>query len=258
MGEVDAADPTELAPTENETASVRAWGLDAVDYDDYDDYDEPPTTRLTPGRITGGAVAASLVAVAVAAVLAGMHLGRVGTPTPTSATSTMVQASPPSVVVVPPKPKLPLLNGTYRIFYDWANSTARNNERKGGGTVHWESNGDAAYGFFAISSTCTQADCIATGHYLDHGKPRDDAPTLVLRLVDMEWHDVSPVTWQSKCTYVDTGEVAGEATQTQTMDFVAQLDGSFHGAMTTTTVSDECGDKGDTSVTPVTMTRIWG
>jgi hypothetical protein len=42
-------DPTELAAVETATESVRAWGLDELDYD----YDEPPATRLTPGRITG-------------------------------------------------------------------------------------------------------------------------------------------------------------------------------------------------------------
>jgi serine/threonine-protein kinase len=248
MGQVDATDPTELAPSENETTSVRAWGLDDGDLA------EVPTQRITPGRITTAAVLASLVVVAMAVAVVLHHLHQVGPASPA-----MVQASAPPVspaVVAPPKPQLPLLNGTYRIFYDWANTTARNNERKGGGTVHWNADGLAAYGLFAISSTCTQADCIATGHYLDHGKPRTDVHTLVLQLVNMEWHDVSPVTWQDKCTYVDTGAVAGEATQTQAMDFVAQLDGSFRGAMTTTTVSDECGDKGDTSVTPVTMTRV--
>jgi hypothetical protein len=104
MGEVDAADPTELAPTENETASVRAWGLDEFDYDE-----ELPTTRLTPGRITGAAVAASLVAVAVTAVLAGMYLHTEDAPVDAAVTSSMVTAAPMTTVipVAAPEPKPP-------------------------------------------------------------------------------------------------------------------------------------------------------
>lgn len=99
MGEQDAA-PTELAAMETATQSVRAWGLDEFDYDH-----DPPTTRLTAGRITGGAVAASLVVVAVAAVLAGMHMRTEDVPV-AAVTSSMVPATTLAVPVAvePPLP----------------------------------------------------------------------------------------------------------------------------------------------------------
>lgn len=254
MGEVDAADPTELAPTENETASVRAWGLDAVDYDDYD---EPPTTRLTPGRITGGAVAASLVAVAVAAVLAGMHIGGEGTATPTA--SSMVQAAPPSVAVAPPlKPKLPLLNGTYRIFHDWPNTTYRNNERKGGGTVHWDNSDQLVYKSFVFSTACAGGNCLATGQVIDDQGKLGTGDPFVMRLDGGTWKDIAPMHWTAPCTLVSTGQVMGEATQSERTDFVPQIDGTFHGTQTVTVETDGCGDRGDTAITQLTMTRIWG
>ena len=61
-------EPTELAPSENETGSIYAWGA-ALDYDDVDECPTTPT-RLTPRRITSLSVAASLVLIAVAGATA--------------------------------------------------------------------------------------------------------------------------------------------------------------------------------------------
>jgi hypothetical protein len=63
MGD-DGVDPTELAgAAEAETESAYAWALD-------DDEDETETRRLTPRRITGAALAGSLVVIAAAGVVA--------------------------------------------------------------------------------------------------------------------------------------------------------------------------------------------
>lgn len=99
-----AVDPTELAPTETETASVRAWGLDEFDYD------EPPPTRLTSARITGAAVAVSLVAVAAAGLLGWQHLRTQDTPVDAAVPPTIVTSAPMTTTVVPvaaPEPKPP-------------------------------------------------------------------------------------------------------------------------------------------------------
>lgn len=92
---------TQLAPSETETSSVRAWGLDEIDYDD-----DPPPTRITAGRITGVAVAASLAAIAAAGVLAWQHLRTEDAPVSVAATGTMVPATmiAAPVVVAPPAP----------------------------------------------------------------------------------------------------------------------------------------------------------
>ena len=107
MGEVDSAEPTELAPTETDTASVRAWGLDEYDYDDYDDYDEPPTTRITPGRITGTAVTVSLIAISAVGVFAWMHLRTEDAPVDAAVTSTAAPMTTTVVPVAAPEPKPP-------------------------------------------------------------------------------------------------------------------------------------------------------
>jgi hypothetical protein len=89
MGE---GEHTELAPSETETASVYAWGL--AEYDE----EYPTTRRLSPSRITGAAVAASLAAVAVAGVLGWQHLQRDGT---VEAAPSMVSAAPMTTTEVP-------------------------------------------------------------------------------------------------------------------------------------------------------------
>jgi hypothetical protein len=94
MGE---AEPTELAPSENATESVYAWGLA--------DYDEAPTTRFTAGRITGAAVAVSVAVIAAAGLLAWQHL-RQDTPTPVMVTATMTTTNAP-VAITPTRGWLP-------------------------------------------------------------------------------------------------------------------------------------------------------
>lgn len=99
----DEGEQTELAPADSVTESVRAWGLA--------DFEDEPTVRLTSGRITGAAVAASLVAVTAAGVLA-WHLRTQDEPIPTAVTSSMVpattMAAPVTPVVVAPPPPPPV------------------------------------------------------------------------------------------------------------------------------------------------------
>lgn len=93
----DAAEPTELAATETETASVHAWGLD--------DDDDEPTSRLTPGRITGAAVATSLLALAAVGLMAWQL--RTDTVTPEAVSSTMVPATMTTAVPIAVTPQSP-------------------------------------------------------------------------------------------------------------------------------------------------------
>lgn len=98
--------PTELGATISETEAHTAWSLD-------DGEDWPPQRRLTPGRITLLAVAASVALVAVAVVVAFVYLRHreerapsVATLTSTTPTSTALATSPPPVATTQP-PALP-------------------------------------------------------------------------------------------------------------------------------------------------------
>jgi len=103
--------PTELSATINETeAQHTAWSLD-------DGEDWPPQRRLTPGRITVLAVAASVALVAVATVVAFVYLRHreepapsVATPTSATPTSTVASTAPPlatTTLAAPPPPTSP-------------------------------------------------------------------------------------------------------------------------------------------------------
>lgn len=110
MGEADDDAPTEVEPTElgaaiGETEARTAWSLD-------DGEDWTPQQRLTPGRITVLAVAASVVLVAVASVVAFAYLRHreepapsVATPTPASPTgATPATSGPPMAAPSAPPP----------------------------------------------------------------------------------------------------------------------------------------------------------
>lgn len=101
MGEaVDPDEPTQSAGVlEAETQSVYAWGL-------ADEPDEPEPHRLTPGRITTAAVAASLTLLAIAGALAWQHLRGEETSAATPATTSMVPATMTSEAP-PSRPPLP-------------------------------------------------------------------------------------------------------------------------------------------------------
>ena len=106
----DDAALTQAAPTElsdiadSETEAARAWALD-------DEDDDAPNQRLTPGRITATAVAASFAAIAAAGAVALIYLrdgGSMPVPAitaPTTATSAAAlspaPASPPAPAALP-------------------------------------------------------------------------------------------------------------------------------------------------------------
>ncbi|EUA24071.1 hypothetical protein I552_10245 [Mycobacterium xenopi 3993] len=67
----------------------------------------------------------------------------------------------------PATPAKPLLNGTYRIDYDWERTTAPTTNAKAR-VVHWDHTGMPASTWLAFRSACTEMDCIATGIRLDN------------------------------------------------------------------------------------------
>lgn len=101
MAEDSPADAaTELGASITDTEAVTAWALDEGE-------EWEPPRRLTPWRITAGAVAASLVLIAVAGALAWQHFRGEETSAATPATTSLVPATmtsqaPPSRPPIPP------------------------------------------------------------------------------------------------------------------------------------------------------------
>jgi serine/threonine-protein kinase len=140
------------------------------------------------------------------------------------------------------------LDGTYRLDYDYLNTTLTNGERN-------LSSGNESY-WFAFHSMCTLAGCAATGASLDaanHQEP--DGGSAVLHLNDDHWRG-SAFTGRVPC---GPNRRAGAASDEQTVslarDLAPQPDGTLKGSATQTIKSNECGFQGLVSTIPVVGTR---
>ena len=224
----DAGVPTELAGVADaNTQAAHAWA--------FDEDPEPEPRRFTAGRITALAVGAAVVVIAAASAIAVSFLSD-GEP------------------VAGPAPRPDLLNGVYRVEYHWDQATYREAE----GNTNWGESADAgpAQDWLSLTSACTDTDCIATGEVLGQDRERlAGARTLTFKLTNGTWQDIAPARVKSTCSY-DDGSVAGESWTTVTLGFTPRPDGSFTGALTTVVDTDECGDQGNTVVTPLTAGRV--
>ncbi|MCF6386189.1 hypothetical protein L2K20_04345 [Mycobacterium sp. MBM] len=224
----DAAAPTELAGVASaDTQAAHAWAFDPV-------RDLEPEPRFTPGRITAMAVGAAMVVIAAAAGVAVWSL-RGDEPAPA------------------PAARPDLLDGLYRVQYHWDQATYREVE----GSTDWGAGaGGPAQDWLTLTSACTDTDCIATGEVLSADRARlPGARTLKFQLVNGTWQDIAPARVKSTCTY-DDGSVAGQSWTTVTLGFTPRPDGTFTGELTTVVDTDECGDQGNTVVTPLTAGRV--
>ncbi|KAA0115984.1 hypothetical protein [Mycolicibacterium sp. P9-22] len=224
----DAGVPTELAGVADaNTQAAHAWA--------FDEDPEPEPRRFTPGRITALAVGAAVVVIAAASGIAVWFLSN-------------------DEPVAGPAPRSDLLNGVYRVEYHWDQATYREAE----GNTNWGESAEAgpAQDWLSLTSACTDTDCIATGEVLGQDRERlAGARTLTFKLTNGTWQDIAPARVKSTCSY-DDGSVAGESWTTVTLDFTPRPDGSFVGALTTVVDTNECGDQGNTVVTPLTAGRV--
>lgn len=243
---MDDSDLTELsAASDTETRSDRAWGL-------ADDAEEFPTQRLSPGRITGAAVAASVVVVVGAVVVAWMYVREPSPGEPSAQPSAPAPAAP----LPEPAPRTDLLNGVYQLEYHWDGATYR--DASTGKSVAWHppEDGGPPFDWLKMSSACTEAKCIATGEMLDWDRKQvPGARTIAMELQNGVWAEITPPTIKSPCTYYN-GDTWAESTATVVTEFSARPDGTFAGTVTTTVDTDECGDRGSTVVTPLTVARV--
>lgn len=231
----DAGAPTELAGVASaDTQAAHAWAFDP-DPAPEPDLASDPEPRFTPGRITAMAVGAAVVVIAAAAGVAVWFL----------------RGDDPAAA---PAARPDLLNGVYRVQYHWDQATYREVE----GSTTWGAGAadGPAEDWLTLTTTCTDTDCIATGEVLGQDRARlPGARTLRFTLINGTWQDLAPARVKSTCTY-DDGSVAGESWTTVTLGFTPRPDGTFTGALTTVVDTDECGDRGNTVVTPLTARRV--
>ncbi|MEY8013568.1 serine/threonine-protein kinase [Mycobacterium servetii] len=162
-----------------------------------------------------------------------------------------VTVADPATVSVPPNsgpaPAVPgpVLEGTYRVDYDYAHQTV--NGAPITGTIT-----DTAY-FWAFRSSCTSAGCVATGAMLDqyHREAVGDAAE-VLHFGDGHWRNAPYI----KSTFCPGESLTATGAETSSWSLKPQPDGTLRGFLTENTFTNECGVQGAVYRTPMVMTRI--
>lgn len=234
------SDPTESADLSvAQTESVLAWA------DDYAEDSE--ATRLTSRRITAMAVIASVTVILAAAIVV-FFVTRDGN---------HQAASPPSPSVSAQNnvPAAPMLNGTYRIDTDWANTMLQQSPRANSApprvvTSEW----------WQFSSSCAPSGCTAVGKLMmsdNHDLPDASGRTATLKWFADQgvWGEDPPWNIRSDCNFVDAnGQVVrGVNTVAQILAFQRSPNGTWLGFLTQGVTSNECGFLGDKSQTPLSM-----
>jgi serine/threonine protein kinase, bacterial len=164
-------------------------------------------------------------------------------PSVTIADPATVPAAPPPTT---PAPLVtgPSLNGTYRLDYDNANTTANGTpvNSSNAAETHW----------WAFQSRCTAQGCVATGSSLndnDHQQPAGDGR--VLRYTDGHWEDMPYLGTHFACA----GDDKTADSEAISWSLTPQSDDTLNGTVTQLVLTNECGNKGTVWRTPVTVTR---
>ena len=141
----------------------------------------------------------------------------------------------------------PVLDGSYRVDYDWAKQTANGDPTTGDPTTTQTTN------WWAFRSLCTATGCVATGSRLadtNHNEAKGGAR--VLRFADGHWQDTPYLHPPEQCR-----GTSGTVTDTSTLSWslAPQPDGTLRGVQTETVLTNECGNQGTVYQTPVVATR---
>jgi serine/threonine-protein kinase len=161
------------------------------------------------------------------------------------------KTSAPATGTQAPTAAGPVLDGTYRIDFDWAKRT-RNGVP--------DPSTDTSKAWWAFRSSCTPTGCVATGTQLDdnnHQVARTPADTDDLHFVDGHWQ-AAPVQGQiqqQRCLGANGKVVAGAETEAVTWSLEPQPDGTLRGVQTETVLTNECAGQGAVVQTPFVLTR---
>jgi serine/threonine-protein kinase len=142
----------------------------------------------------------------------------------------------------------PVLDGTYRVDYNYANTTVN-------GVPHPEADRTV---WWAFRSSCTATGCVATGALLDRANHQVAAGTpSVLQFNNGHWQDVpKPVRIPCAGTGPNPQGIRDQNTTTSSWSWEPQSDGRLKGVSNTEVRSNECGLGGVSAVTPLAATRI--
>jgi serine/threonine-protein kinase len=156
-----------------------------------------------------------------------------------------VTAAPTTSAPAPPAAG-PVLNGAYRVDYDFPDQTVNGVPGTGPATKesHW----------WAFHSSCTSTRCVATGAGLGDNNHQEPSGSVdVVQFTDGHWQDTPYLQDPIPCP---TGTGNGTQTETISWSLQPQPDGTLHGTQTDTVLTNECGRQGHVYKTPLVATRI--
>ena len=144
----------------------------------------------------------------------------------------------------------PVLDGIFRVDYDGTHQTRNGNPTTGG--TH-------ATEWWAFRSLCTVTGCAATGSKLaDTNHQETTGLALVLHFADPSdayghWQENPPIVQPPTRCPGTNGTVTDTATHSWSLG--PQPDGTLRGLLTTTVLTNECGNQGTVYRTPMVVTR---
>lgn len=163
-----------------------------------------------------------------------------------------ISAPPPKSSTPPaPTPGGPVLDGSYRLDYDYAN-------RKINGVVTPLTEGPR-HDWWAFRSWCGSMGCVATGVGLDADNNQVPITTPdVLHFVNGQWESNAIDELVPMCTVTRNGETGPEQSPTyhSMKTWTPQADGSLLGMDTVTIMTNECGQQGTVHEYPFVARRM--
>jgi serine/threonine protein kinase, bacterial len=152
-----------------------------------------------------------------------------------------------------PAPAAAVLDGTYRLDYDFQKATqngAPNPQPNTNNTTWW-----------AFRSSCTSAGCAATGTRLDdnsHQTERIPADTADFHFADGHWRaTLGPrQVPEQRCLGADGEVMAGNDTGIFALSLEPHRDATLVGVQTRTALTNECGFQGLVGQIPLVATRM--
>ncbi len=157
--------------------------------------------------------------------------------------ATVYRVMPKNNAASAPTAPAAVLDGTYRIDFDWAKRT--NNGAPSGPSYRHSDNPS----WSAYRSMCKSTRCVATQVQLDpHNQQVALTPssTSVLHFADGHWQKVpTPIQVdQDHCLGADGKVGPGADTEVSTSSLQPQTDGTLRGVRTLTVITNECGNQG--------------
>src|SRR5271156_2236269 len=161
-----------------------------------------------------------------------------------------------------PAPPVAVLDGTYRLDFDWANETSNGTLESTGHRHRLSRHPDTGppSDWWAFRSSCGSTGCVATGTMLDeknHQVAGTPPHTADLHFVNGHWQRTPFQTQdhQARCLGADEKIAGGEQTDVIAWSAEPQPDGTLRGVWSNTVLTTQCGLQGTVWQVPLVATR---